>query len=179
MQKMIKRLSNNFGFTLMELVLSITIAGAIFGIASETMIRQADTYSFIASRKTSIADVRYALNRMAHEIMRLEAIDIRNISESEIEFVDDQGLLTTYNLGAHGSNLAIYRGNTVLVPKVESFEIEYQNGAGEALVPGADQISQVKRIKLSINTDGGSEEKNISVTTTIVPRSLIGYTNYQ
>ena len=84
--KIFKVLKNNLGFTLVELVLSIVIAGAIFGVAAETMMSQADTYSFIANRKTTIADVRYAMDRISHEILRLETSDIQSISSSSVNF---------------------------------------------------------------------------------------------
>lgn len=163
----------------MELMLSIVIAGAIFGIAAETMMRQADTYSFIANRKTSIADVRYAVKRINHELLRIESEDITSISSSGISFVDENGQNTDFSLGSDGADLAIFRGNDVLVPKVSAFDIEYQTGTGTALQPTEDQIENIRRIKVTITTEPIGNEGAISVSTTVIPRSFIGYANYQ
>jgi len=162
------------GFTLVEVVVSIVIAGAVFGIASETLIRQADTYSFIANRKTTIAGVRYAMDRISHEVLRLETSDIQAISSTSISFIDDYGQNTSFSLDTDGENLAIYRGGAVMVPDVESFTIEYQDGDGNALAALDEQIANVRRISVSIVA-----ANNISITTSIIPRTFIGYANFQ
>lgn len=167
------------GFTLVELMLSIVIAGAIFGIAAETMIRQADTYSFIANRKSTIADARHALNQMVDELLHVETSDITTITASSITFVDKSGGSTSYSLSTDGSNLAIFRGSNVILPNVSAFDIEYQDENGTALTASTGQIPNVRRIKLTITAAATANEGDISISTLVTPRSFIGYTNYQ
>lgn len=179
MQKLFKKLKNSHGFTLIELLLSIVVAGTIFGIAAETMMREADTYSFITNRKTTIADVRYAMNRMSHELLRVETSDIKDISGNKIDFTDENGNTTSFKLATNGSDLAVYRGSDILIPKVQTFTIEYQDGQGNTLTAEPGQISNVRRIKLSVATEAKSNEGSITLSTTVIPRDFIGYANYQ
>lgn len=164
---------------MLEVVLTLAIGAAIFGIAADIMMRQADTYSFVANRKKSVADVRYAIDRMAHEFRHLETTDILNISSSKIDFVDEYGQIASFELGTNGSDLAIYRGNDVLIPSVQSFLLEYQDGWGNPLAADPTQIPNVRRIKLTLTTAPYGDEGSVTLRTTVVPRSFIGYTNYQ
>lgn len=178
-KRMFKSLKGQRGFTLLELVLSIVVGGVIFGIASETLVRQADTYSFIANRKNSIADVRYGMNKISHELLRLETADIQGISPTGISFIDENGQNASFSLGADGSSLAVYRGNDALVEDVASIDFEYHNGDGDVIDAVDNNIDEVRRIKVTITTEPKGDEGAISISTTVVPRSFIGYANYQ
>ncbi|MBF0104167.1 MAG: hypothetical protein HQM16_02460 [Deltaproteobacteria bacterium] len=173
------RLKSSGGFTLFEIVLSIVIAGIIFGVASETMIQQAKTYSFIANRKTTIADVRYAVNRMVHEIRYFETTDISSITASSMSFIDEDGQPATFSLSASGGSLAVFRNSDVIIPKVEDFDIEYQDGTGAVLEPVDGSITDVRRFKITVTTEPMDEEGSITLSTTVIPRSFLGYVNYQ
>lgn len=183
METFIKRLfryiRDQRGFTLLELVLSIVVGGVIFGIASETLVRQADTYSFIANRKNSIADVRFGMNKISHELLRLETSDIQAISPTGISFLDENGQGASFSLGQDGSSLSVYRGNDALVEDVASIDFEYHNGDGEVIDAVDANIDDVRRIKVTITTEPKGDEGAISISTTVVPRSFIGYANYQ
>lgn len=179
LNRMKKKLGQQCGFTLLELVLSIVIGGAMFGLAAQTLMSQADTYAFIANRKTSIADMRFAMNKISHEILRLESGDIQGISATGMSFTDENGLATSITLGANGAGLAIYRGNDILVEDVSSLDFEYQDENGDILPADDDEIGDVRRIKVTITTEPKGDEGEISVSTTVVPRSFIGYANYE
>jgi|APSaa5957512576_1039674.scaffolds.fasta_scaffold154687_1 prepilin-type N-terminal cleavage/methylation domain-containing protein len=176
---MFKRLKNKKGFTLIELLLSLVVSGIILGIASETMISQADTFSFISNRKNTIADIRQALTHISYDIKRVDAEDITDISSSNISFTNEEGAATSYKLDADGENLAIYKGSDILIPNVEDFTVNYYDENGDELDADADQIEFVKRIKFTIETKANAEEGNITLSTLIVPRSFLGYNNFQ
>ncbi len=173
------KLQNNRGFTLVELLLSIVIAGAIFGLAAETLIQQAETYSFITGRKTTVNDLRHAMNTMSYELMRIEEGDITEIADNSISFTNSNGELTSYNLNSYEGTMAVYAGADVLVPNVENFTIEYQDGEGTVLEAAPDAVDDVKRIKLTITTEPVGNEESMTVSTTIIPRDFLGYSNYQ
>lgn len=176
---MIKRfLKNSRGFTLVELLLSVTIAGLILGVASETMMRQAETYDFIASRKNTVADLRFAMNRLSDELLLIETSDLQSISGSSISFTDQNGSQVSVSLVADGDGSDLYWGNDLLAEDVTSLSFEYQNGAGTTLEATEDSIEDVRRIKVTM-TGGKGGSKDITMSTTVVPRSFIGYSNYQ
>lgn len=168
----------------MELLLSMAIAGIMFGIAAETLMQQAATFSFIANRKTTIADVRNTMNEMTHEMQHIDTADIVSISSTQIQFIDENGNHTSYNLDTDGDGLAIYRGNTdVLLPNVNDFTIEYQDASGTALslLPAdlSQSIQDTRRIKLTITTEPSGNEGSITISTLVIPRGFLGYANYQ
>lgn len=170
---------SNRGFTLLELVLSLVVSGVVLGIVTETLMREAETYSFIANRKGAVADVRYALNRMTRELLRLDTPDIRDISATKIEFSDENGNVVSFGLAAAGQDLAVFRGGEVLVPRIRDFNIEYRDESGNLLSPDPGQIPFVRRIRLTIETDPVSDEGQIVLSTTVVPRAFLGYLDYQ
>lgn len=168
----------------MEIILSLSIAGVMFGMVSETLLDQAQISAFVSDRKTTIADVRQTLSVMTDELQHIGTGDILDISASRIEFYDSSGTATSYELETDGSDLAIYRGNDdVLLPNVGDFTIEYQDEDGNTLSTQADQLSasieDTRRIKLSITTESDVEGGSVTMDSLVVPREFLGYSNYQ
>ena len=176
---MLRILKNQKGFTLTELILSMLIVSSIIGVAAETMISQAETYSFISNRKNTLADVRVALNQISYDIKRVDTDDISDITSSAIEFTDDEGNDTSYKLDTDGETLAIYKGEDVLLPNIEDFTITYYDEEGNELDADDEQIENVKRIQFTIETSEQAGEGNVTLSTMIIPRSFLGYSNYQ
>jgi prepilin-type N-terminal cleavage/methylation domain-containing protein len=178
-KKKIRSFRNIKGFTLLELILSMVVLAAIFGITAQTMIMSSENLSYIENRKTAVADIRYGINRFTQELRQVESDDIRNISSTSIEFVDQNANAVTYQLAADGSRLSIYRDDDALIPNVASFNLRYLDAAGNDL--GADSllIADIRRIQLTITTDPIGDEEAMTFSTTVVPRSFVGYTNYE
>lgn len=178
-KKLKARCANQMGFTLMELILSIVIGSSIFGIAAETLMSQTGTYSFIANRKQVIADMRFGMNKMSQELTQLQDGELLNIAPSSIGFTNTQGNETSFSLQQAGESQAIYYGNDVLIPNVSSFQVEYQDGDGNVLIAGEDTLEDVRRIKITVTSEATENDNGITLSTTVVPRSFIGYSNYQ
>ena len=168
----------------MEIILSLTVAGVMFGMVSNILLDQVQSSSFVSDHQTNITDVRQTLNVMTDELQHIGTGDLIDISSSRIEFYDSSGNVTSYELGADGSELAIYRGNDdVLLPNVSDFNIEYQDADGNTLSTTPDQlsasISDTRRIKLSITTASDQKGGSITIDSLVIPREFLGYSNYQ
>lgn len=174
-----KHACNVRGFTLIELILSMLIMTAIFGITAQTMMSTSDSMSFISNRKTVVADVRYGVNKMTQELRLIDTDDLTSITSTRIDFVDASSGATNYRLATDGSRLAVYRGDDILIPNVAAFTIEYQDGVGNVLGADSAEIPNVRRIKLEVTTEPLGDEPSMTVSTLVVPRSFVGYTNYQ
>ena len=172
-------LKNHSGFTIVEILLAMIITMIIFGIAAETIFQQANTYFFVSNRKSTVADMRHALNNISSELIHIESDDITDISSTNINFTDVNGSNSSYNIAMDGYQLSLYKGNAVILPNIDSFTIEYQDGLGNDLDPINDNIDGVVRIKLTVTTEGTANEGDITLSTTIVPRSFLGYSNFQ
>jgi prepilin-type N-terminal cleavage/methylation domain-containing protein len=168
------------GFTLVETLLALVVTGAIFTIVAQSMIQQTETYSFITNRKSTIGDVRRALRDMNYELLRIQDGDIQDIAEDSIDFVDAEGNNSSYEIGLFNNKLSITKGgNDVLLPGISSFEIEYEDGMGNSLDPAVSSVEDVVRIKFIITTQPKNDEPPITLSTTVIPRDFIGYSNYQ
>ena len=132
----------------------------------------------MAARKASLADTRQAMDRMSYELRLVQQNGITAITPTEIHFTDAQGQNTNFRLGTNGPDLSIYRGNNLIVDRVHSFVVNYYDASGTEIIPAANTIADVKRIKLNIVTDEVNNEGNIALSTVVIPRNVIGYNNY-
>lgn len=171
---MITKTKNQKGFSLIELVLYIALSGIVVGVVSQIMRVHLNSYAFIASRQSALADVRYALSRMTYELLRVETADIIAVSASEIQFVDEGGANTSFTLGASGSGQGIFRGAELLMFPVNSFQIKYYDSAGAETAVIAD----IRKMELTVTTQALGDEGNITLSTMVTPRSFI-YEGYQ
>lgn len=175
-------LLNHRGFTLLELLLAMTVAGIIFGVATETMMRQADTYSFVSNRKTTMASLRHTMKQITYEFMRLSTDDILDISPTKIEFINFDGDDTSFHIdtaSAGDGSLSLYSGSDEILLNTQSFDLEYQDGSGNELDEDPEQIDEIRRIKVTISTEAQANEGSITLSTLITPREFIGYNNFQ
>lgn len=171
---MTKKQKNQKGFSLVELVLFIALSGIIVGVVAQIMRTHLNSYAFIASRQSALADARYALNRMTYELLRVETADIITISSSEIQFIDEGGTNTSFTLGPSGSGQGIFRGAELLLFPVNSFQIKYYDSArAETAV-----IADIRKMELTVTTQALGSEGNITLSTMVTPRSFI-YEGYQ
>ena len=126
--KIRKKRLNEKGFTLIELVLFISLSAIVVGTASYVMVNQIDAYSFISNRQETLSDSRYAFNRAASELIYLDTAEITAIAADQIDFVDRNGLAANFSTGASAESagsLALYRGNEILVDPITSLTFTY------------------------------------------------------
>lgn len=174
-----KQLRNQNGFSLLELILALLVGGIVIGVSSQTLVSNVDSYSFITNRKAALGDVRYAINRISHELLRIGESDLQNIDSTRIDFYDSDGTLANFRLGTNGANLGLFRGSDLLVDRVSTFSLEYYDGDGNVVSPTSGNETLVKRIKMTITTEPKNDEGSITLSTVVTPRVFIGYSNYQ
>jgi len=143
----LRNLQNKDGFTLVELILVISLIGIIFFVSSIILFRSLDAYQFVTERTTVLERARFAVDRMTREFQLLSEGEITNVSSTSINFIDDQALSTDFSLS--GTNLL--RGNDVLCADVTSFTLTYFNAVGSV----TSSANQVRRIRLDLTVAGG------------------------
>lgn len=173
-----KQLKNKNGFSLVELILALLLGVLFVGFGAKLVTDNIDLYTGMTARKASLADTRQAIDRMSYELRLVQENGITNISPTEIYFMDAQGQNTSFRLGTNGPALSIYRGNDLIVDRVSSFVVNYYDANGTEILPAPNTITDVKRIKLNIVTDEVNNEGNIVLSTMVIPRNFIGYSNY-
>lgn len=174
----LNKIKDESGFTLIGIIMGVVVSGIVLGIASQIFSSQMDTYSFITTRKTTLSDTRYALNKISDELLTIETNDILDIDSDQFSFTDHAGNQTDYDLEASGASLAIYRGGEKLLDNVKSFQIKYYDQNGNELLAEAGNISSVRQFELIITTEEQGHEGELTLSTKVTPREYI-YSNYQ
>lgn len=171
---MSQHLHNQRGFTLLEVLLSLVVVGILGGVTLELMGSHMEAYSFITNRQSSLAEARYAVNRMAGEMLKVTPEDILSVSSTQIDFIDSSGLSTNFRMADYQGSRALMRGNELLAFPVQDFEIR--------AITGEDQLSTdpqvILRYEFSLTTQPVGSEPAVRLQSSAMPRSLL-YKNYQ
>lgn len=165
---------NSKGFSIIELILYISLSAIILGVTSQIMRNHVDAYSFITNRHSALSDAGYALDRIVYELLRIETADIISIDGDSIEFVDKDNNPASFKLAANGSNMALFRGNELMVSPVQSFSIKYYDLNGNVTAV----IGDIRKFEVGIVTAPVASEGSITLSTMVTPRPFL-YENYQ
>lgn len=166
------------GFTLIEFITVLVITSFIVIYTSQTTINSINAYATYSQRHLGLSDARHAINRMSFEILKIKTSDIISISDNRIDFIDDDGNPTNFRLNVNGNHLSLLRGNVVLLDDVRQFSFLYYDASNLELMPDAANINDIRRIGLSLKTEPVDGEGSITIATTLVPRSFVGYQKY-
>ena len=169
-----KIFGNQKGLSYMEMVLTISLGSIIMMMAAGAMTTQVTTYSMVATRQADIMDARYALNRIAGELLRVKTADITAIAADQIDFVDSGGTPANFSMGIYNGAPALYRGAELLLPETQSFSIIYYDSLGVTTT----NIPDIRQFEVAVTTADSGEEGSLVLTTRIVPREYL-YANYQ
>lgn len=176
---MVNKMKNEKGFSLTEVVLTLVIASLIAAASSQTLFNNMDSYASIANRRSTVSDARHSMNQISSELRGLTTSEIQGVTATQINFADSNGSNTSFRLDTNGNTLAVYRGNDILLDRVNSFVLNYYNDQGQEINPDPQNIANIRRIKVSISAAPVSEEGQIALSTIITPRQFIGFANYQ
>lgn len=161
------------GFTLVEMILSISLVGILFALSAIILDRGLDSYASISERVAKNQDVRFAMERMARELLLVEAGpggDLTGIDADEIRFRDRLGNSTNFSLSGN----TLYRGSDPLLENVTSFVVTGYN-SNNAVTTAHPQVRRV-RVQLSSLPQG--ETAVITLRTDIFMRTDM-YENFK
>lgn len=175
---MVNYIRDNRGFTLVEIIMYIVIAGLGMGVTYGAFSSQVDSYSNIAQRKMAMSDTRYAINRITYELMRVENSNISSITSHRVSFTDSSDSSTSFQLSGSGDSQSLDRGTEKLLDHVKTFDVVYYDEDGNVLDAIDDNISQIRKFEITVTTLAQGDEGELSLSATITPREFI-YDNYQ
>lgn len=156
------------GFTLVEIILAMTLLGITVVATSVLMGRGLDAYNLVNSRTVALDQANYALVRMEKEMTKVS--NINNAHSTLFAFVDSLGNSTDFHL----DGTTLFRGNDPLAHNVSSLTFTFyrDNGATTTAPP---QIRRI-HIDMTVLADGGNG--TIDLRTDVFPRIFI-YDNFQ
>jgi prepilin-type N-terminal cleavage/methylation domain-containing protein len=127
------------GFTLVELVLVISIMGVLAGVFVKYIDEGNRMFDQVDARRELRQDARAALVRMVREIRQLRsASDVLTADTVSLSFYGVNDSLYTINYsGVSGESLMFQRGSlsNVLATHVDSLAFDYYQNDGTAAVP--------------------------------------------
>ena len=161
-------LKKHAGFTLIELVIVITILGIIAGIGSK-ILNQAFT-GYLDNKNLVEADwqARLALERMQRDVRAIRSpSDITTATATQLVFVDTTGNTITYALSGTTLNRQTNSNTTqALADGIQSVTFSYYDQSGASTAT----LINICYVKISLNVT--LNNTNFTVTTAVYGRNL-------
>lgn len=162
-----ERIKQN-GFTLVELVLTMTLMGVIVVVAGVLMGRGVDAYRVVATRTELVSQGRLALMRIEKELEALR--DVVTAQSQRIQFRDADLAMQDFRL----VGTTLFRNNAILAENVQNLTFTYYRDNGnETTAP-----PQVRRIHLEMTVQGAGGSGSLALRTDIFPKNFV-YENFQ
>lgn len=156
------------GFTLVELVLTMTLISIVVVVTGLLMGRGLDAYRLVTQRTDAVHQARFAIVRIQKELEMLT--DVTNAQVERIGFRDPN--LNAVDFRLVGSTL--YRGSEILAESVTRLAFTYYRDNGNE----TSSAPQVRRIHMEMTVDAGPAAGSLELRTDVFPRNFI-YENFR
>ncbi len=161
------------GFTLVEIILSISLVSILFALTAILLSRGVSSFSTISQRGRQTQDARYAMERMMRELVLVKAGvggDLNGTSATQISFKDKSGSNTDFHL--NGQNL--FRGSDLLLNRVTALTFTGYKTDGSVTASAPQTI----RLRIQLTTLPQGETASLILRTDIFLRTDM-YVNFQ
>lgn len=162
------------GFTLIELIIVITIIGIVAGVIGFVLLGAVDAWTFKFNRTDLLADGRLAMNRMVREIREIKDDDsVTTASSSEFRFTNAGNVDITYNLSSTDLNRTANSVTNILAENLSNLTFTYYDSyasGATSITPtvGTDTNIRMVQIDMSLTKNG----ENVYVRSQSVPRNF-------
>ena len=166
-------MKRDYGFTLVEIVLSISLVAILFSLSAILLNHGVSSFSTISQRGRQTQDARYAMERMMRELVLVMAGvggDLNGTSATQISFKDKTGTNTDFHL--NGQNL--FRGNDLLLNRVTGLVFTGYRSDGTV----TSSVPQTRRLRIQLTTLPQGETAALTLRSDIFLRTDM-YVNFQ
>lgn len=150
------------GFTLIELILAISLMSVLLAASGVLMGRGLDAFNLVSDHSVALEEARFGLLRMEKELELVT--DIQTSQSDRLAFTDSQGQATDFRLVQD----TLMRGNDPLVRNVTGLNFTYWNSAGATTIAPP----QVRLIGIDLTVQAPRDAGQISFRTQIFPRNF-------
>jgi prepilin-type N-terminal cleavage/methylation domain-containing protein len=142
------------GFTLIELVVVISVVGIISTIIGSMLLGAIDAWAFKFNRNDILWDSRLAMDRMTREIRTIRnAASITTASSSQFRFIDAGNKDITYGMSSTNLNRTENGATNLLAENVSSLAFTYYDASGA--VTGV--LVNIRRVRISLTLTKNGE----------------------
>ncbi|MBI2083292.1 MAG: prepilin-type N-terminal cleavage/methylation domain-containing protein [Deltaproteobacteria bacterium] len=159
---------NSKGFTLIELILAMTLLGIIVVVSGVLMGRGVDAFRFVTDRTDVVQQARLAMTRVQKELELLKEVQVA--SPDRVVFLDET--LSPVEFRLDGTDLR--QGNDILASGIQNLRMTYYQSNGNE-TSAAPQVRRI-HIDMTLQTERGSG--TLDLRTDIFPRNYI-YENFR
>lgn len=140
-------MKKNKGFTLVELVIVITIIGISASILGFMLLGTVKAWTFKLNRNDILWDGRLSLDRMTREIRTIkDTASITTAASSQFRFIDAGNKDITYSLSSTNLNRTENAATNLLAENVSSLAFTYYDTAG--VVTGV--LANIRRVRINL-----------------------------
>lgn len=146
-------MGKNKGFTLIELVIVISIVGIAAVIAGSMLLGVIDAWTFKFNRNDILWDGRIAINRMTREIRTVKNnTSVTTATSSQFRFTDAGNKDITYSLSSTNLNRTENGTANLLAENVSSLTVTYYNSS-DAVIPSpmvSPSATDIRRVRINL-----------------------------
>jgi len=158
------------GFTMMELIISMTMISIVVTILAGTFVTSADIFKSTVKSGDDISELRLATGRINLELRSIR--DDKSVTEaksSKIKFVNSDGNSVDINFNP-GSSKVTLNGKTLAVA-LSSFQLKYLDKSGNYIGnPTTKPQTNIWSIEVELVTSGMNSMKMVS---RVYPRNFM------
>lgn len=152
------------GFTLVELVLVISLLGILGLVLGPGLMETVRSYELVRSRRVVLAQAHSALERMTREIRLIPSQGaVLTSAGTQFSFQYPAGTTITYGL----SGTVLQRNGINLLPNVSSISFIYYTESGMATVTP----SAVRRVRVNLTLDPPGSTGTLNMQTGVFLRN--------
>ena len=145
-------MKNSKGFTLVELVIVITIAGITAATLGTILLGTVKAWTFKFNRGDMLWDARVAIDRMTREIRTVRNnASVTTASSGQFRFIDAGNVDITYSLSSTNLNRTENGTANLLAENVSSLSFTYYDAAGTVIPsPTVSPTTNIKRVRINL-----------------------------
>ncbi len=158
---------NQFGYTMLELVLAIALLGIIAGVMARMFIWGIDIYSFVSNRKDVLQTSRIGIEILVRDLRSIKSAgDINSASNGQIDFynLDDENIIFTYNSGVFSRN------SNTMIDGLSSFQFTYYDVDDDLISSPVADPATIWKIKYTLYAT--IDAKTFHLESTVIPRNF-------
>jgi prepilin-type N-terminal cleavage/methylation domain-containing protein len=161
---MIKMQPKRKAFTLVEIIVVITILGILAGLGAPMLAKLFDSFQFILYRKSLTESADAALRRISREIRRAaDDTSVFTANSTTYRFNDINGNTIQYQLSGSDLNREFNGASDTLLANVSSFSFTYLEDDAAAAIAAPlvnPQATDIKFIQADITLQEGGNTIN-------------------